>query len=276
MSQKDFSPSPHKAVAAALIGLALALSNACSGGTTPPAPPAAAGMEASQAGTSAASLQSWNSGRAKDAMTGFVARVTTVGGPDFVPVAERVAVFDNDGTLWGEQPIYMQVMFALDRVKALAPQHPEWKGRQPFQSVIDGDMKAVMASGEKGLLELMARHPYRHDAPTSSPPSSASGSATAKHPKTQRLYTEMVYQPMLEVLAYLRANGFKTYIVSGGGVEFMRPWTERVYGVPPEQVVGSRAKLKYRVAGDGARAAAASGDRSRRRPRRQAGRDSAA
>ena len=245
MSQKDLSPSPHKAVAAALLGLALALSNACSGGTTPPAPPAAAGTAAPRADTSAASLQSWNSGRAKDAITGFVARVTTVGGPDFVPVAERVAVFDNDGTLWGEQPVYTQVMFALDRVKALAPQHPEWKGRQPFQSVIDGDMKGVMASGEKGLIELIgATHTGMSTDEFAAIVSEWIGAA--KHQKTQRPYTEMVYQPMLEVLAYLRANGFKTYIVSGGGVEFMRPWTDRVYGIPPEQVVGSRAKLEYR------------------------------
>ena len=232
MSRRCSAPQ-HWLVAACAIGLAL--SAACSGSRTPA--PAAA--------VNAATLQSWNSGAAKDALTGFVARVSTAGGPDFVPVDERIAVFDNDGTLWGEQPVYTQLAFALDRVKALAPRHPEWTGRQPFQSVIDGDMKGVMASGEKGMVELIgATHSGMSTDEFAGIVSEWIGSA--RHQKTGRPYTEMVYQPMLEVLAYLRANGFKTYIVSGGGVEFMRPWAERVYGIPPEQVVGSRAKLEYR------------------------------
>jgi phosphoserine phosphatase len=176
----------------------------------------------------------------------FVERVTKQGAPDFVAPAERIAVFDNDGTLWSEQPMYFQLQFALDRTRELAPQHPEWKDRQPYKAVIEGDMKALMASGEKGLLELVAA---THAGTTIDEFSGVVGAwaASARHPKTKRLYTEMVFQPMLEVLAYLRANGFKTFIVSGGGVEFMRPWAEQVYGIPPEQVVGSRMKVKYDV-----------------------------
>jgi hypothetical protein len=196
----------------------------------------------------AAGLPSWNDGPSKRAIVAFVSRVTQAGGPDFVPVPERIAVFDNDGTLWSEQPIYAQVAFAFDRVKALAPQHPDWKDRQPFKGVIEGDMKAVAASGEKGLVEILA---VTHVGNTTAEFAAivADWIASARHPAFNRPYTEMVYQPMLELLAYLRANGFKTFIVSGGGVEFMRPWTERVYGVPPEQVVGSRAKVKYEVRG---------------------------
>ena len=175
-----------------------------------------------------------------------MSRVSTEGSADFVPGAERIAVFDNDGTLWAEQPMYVQLAFALDRVKALAPQHPEWQTREPFKSVLAGDLKGVMAGGEHALLEIIAAS---HAGNTTDEFEQVVKDwvATAKHPKTGRLYTEMVYQPMLEVLAYLRANGFKTYIVSGGGVEFMRPWVERVYGIPPEQVVGSRIKMKYEV-----------------------------
>ena len=161
-----------------------------------------------------------------------------------MPVSERIATFDNDGTLWGEQPIYVQGAFAFDRVKALASQHPEWKQTQPFKGVLEGDMKAVAASGEKGLLEIIgATHAGMTAAEFETIVRDWIG--TARHPTTKRLYTEMVYQPMLEVLTYLRANGFKTFIVSGGGVEFMRPWAERVYGIPPEQVIGSRIKIKY-------------------------------
>src|SRR6185295_17729552 len=191
-------------------------------------------------------LLSWNEGAAKKSIVDFVSRVTQEGGPDFVPPAERIATFDNDGTLWSEQPIYFQVAFALDRVKALAPQHPEWKQKQPFKAVLEGDMKAVAASGERGLLEIMAA---THVGNTTEEFAAivTDWIATAKHPKFNRPYTEMVYQPMLELLGYLRASGFKTFIVSGGGVEFMRPWVERVYGIPPEQVVGSRAKVKYEV-----------------------------
>ena len=175
-----------------------------------------------------------------------MSRVTTKGGPDFVPADERTAVFDNDGTLWAEQPIYFQLAFALDRVRALAPQHPEWQTREPFKSVLAGDMKGVMAGGEHALLDIIAAS---HAGNTTAEFEQVVKDwvTTAKHPKTGRLYTEMVYQPMREVLDYLRANGFKTYIVSGGGVEFMRPWVDRVYGIPPEQVVGSRIKMKYEV-----------------------------
>ena len=160
--------------------------------------------------------------------------------------AERIATFDNDGTLWSEQPIYFQVAFALDRVKALAPQHPEWKDKQPFKGVLEGDPKAVAASGEQGLLEIMA---VTHVGNTTEEFEAVVKDwiSTARHPKFDRPYTDLVYQPMLELLAYLRSNGFKTFIVSGGGVEFMRAWVERVYGIPPEQVVGSRAKMKYEV-----------------------------
>ena len=187
-------------------------------------------------------LTSWNDGASKKAIVEFVAKATKQGSPDFVKPEERIAVFDNDGTLWCEQPMYFQFAFAIDRVKALAPQHPEWKEKEPFKSLLAGDMKGFSASGEKGVLELVMA---THAGMTTDEFSKIVDDwiTTAKHPKTGKLYTEMVYQPMLELLAYLRANGFKTYIVSGGGVEFMRPWVERVYGIPPEQVVGSRGKL---------------------------------
>jgi phosphoglycolate phosphatase-like HAD superfamily hydrolase len=188
-------------------------------------------------------LPSWNQGTAKQSIVDFVGRVTRQGGPDFVPSPERIATFDNDGTLWSEKPVPFQVVFAFDRVKALAPQHPEWKTREPFASLLKGDLAGVAASGEKGVLAIMAA---THTGMTTEEFSAAVQEwiTTAKHPKTGRLFTEMVYQPMLDVLTYLRANGFKTFIVSGGGVEFMRPWAERVYGIPPEQVVGSSGKLK--------------------------------
>ena len=191
-------------------------------------------------------LPSWNEGPAKKSIIDFVGRVTRQGGPDFVSPPERIATFDNDGTLWSEQPLYFQFLFALDRVKALAPQHPDWTQKQPFKGVLEGDTKAVMSSGERGLLDLISA---THAGNTTEEFERIVSDwiATARHPKFNRPYTEMVYQPMLEVLAYLRANGFKTFIVSGGGVEFMRPWVERVYGIPPEQVVGSRAKVQYEV-----------------------------
>jgi phosphoglycolate phosphatase-like HAD superfamily hydrolase len=191
-------------------------------------------------------LPSWNDGNARAAILSFVARVTTHGGPAFVPPAERIAVFDNDGTLWGEQPMYFQAFFVFDRVKALAPQHPEWKAKEPFASVLKGDVTSALAGGERALLEMAMA---THAGTTTEGFERIVGDwiATAKHPKTGRLYTEMVYQPMLELLAYLRANGFKTFIVSGGGIEFMRPWAERVYGVPPEQVIGSSVKARYEV-----------------------------
>jgi len=204
-------------------------------GTRAPAVPAAT--------QPADSLPSWNEGATKKSITDFVARVTREGGSDFVPPPERIAVFDNDGTLWSEKPVPFQLLFAIDRVKALAPQHPEWTTREPFASLLKGDMAGVMASGEKGVLSIIAT---THTGMTTEEFSAQVRDwiAAAKHPATGRLFTGMVYQPMLELLAYLRANGFKTFIVSGGGVEFMRPWTERVYGIPPEQVVGSSGKLK--------------------------------
>jgi len=175
-----------------------------------------------------------------------VSRVTVQGGSDFVPPAERVAVFDNDGTLWLEQPMYVQLAFALDRVKALAPLHPEWKDKQPFKAVLEGDMKALAAAGEHGLVELvMASHAGMTT--NEFEKITAEWLASARDPRFKRPYTELVYQPMLELLAYLRANGFKTFIVSGGGIEFMRPWTERVYGVPSDQVIGSSIKTRFEM-----------------------------
>lgn len=191
-------------------------------------------------------LPSWNDGPTKSAIINFVTKTTTQGGADFVPVPERIATFDNDGTLWCEHPMYVQLFFALDRVKDLAPRHPDWKLKLPFKAILDGDMKGVMEAGERGMVEIvMASH-------------AGMGTEdfekivkdwlkTARHPRFKRPFTELVYQPMLELMAYLRANGFKTYIVSGGGVEFMRPWTEKVYGIPPEQVVGSSIKTKYEM-----------------------------
>jgi phosphoserine phosphatase len=191
-------------------------------------------------------LPSWNDGHTKQSILAFVKRVTTPGSPDFVPPAERIATFDNDGTLWAEKPIYFQAFFAIDRVKALAPQHPEWKTQEPFASLLKGDLKAALAGGEHALLKIVMA---THAGMTTSEFEKIVKDwiATARHPQTKRLYTEMVYQPMLELLAYLRANGFKTFIVSGGGIEFMRPWTEAVYGIPPEQVVGSSIKTKYEM-----------------------------
>jgi phosphoglycolate phosphatase-like HAD superfamily hydrolase len=191
-------------------------------------------------------LPSWNEGAAKQSIVDFVKRVTTPGSKDFVPVPERIAVFDNDGTLWCEQPMPVQFYFALDRVKQLAPQHPEWKTQEPFASLLKGDVKTALAGGDHALLELvMATHTGMTTVEFEQ--IVKDWIATAKHPKTGKLYPEMVYQPMLEVLAYLRANGFKNFIVSGGGIEFMRPWAEQVYGIPPEQVIGSSAKTKFEM-----------------------------
>jgi phosphoserine phosphatase len=191
-------------------------------------------------------LPSWNDTAAKKAIIAFVVKVTESGSPDFVPVAERIATFDNDGTLWCEQPAPVQLYFALDRVKALAPQHPEWKTREPFASLLKGDVKGALAGGEHAILELfMATHAGMTTVEFEQ--IVKDWIATAKHPKTGKLYTDMVYQPMLELLAYLQINGFKTFIVSGGGIEFMRPWTEKVYGIPPEQVIGSSIKTKFEM-----------------------------
>jgi phosphoserine phosphatase len=191
-------------------------------------------------------LASWNEGGAKTSIVDFVARVTTSGGPDFVAPAQRIATFDNDGTLWSEQPAYFQVAFAFDRIKALASQHPEWRDREPFKSALANDLAGVFKGGIPALLEIVvathcdmttdAFERLAHD-----------WLATARHPTTNRPYTEMVFQPMLELLAYLRANGFKTFIVSGGGIEFMRAFAEATYGVPPEQVLGSSGRLRFEM-----------------------------
>jgi hypothetical protein len=191
-------------------------------------------------------LPSWNDGAAKRAIVEFVAKTTRPGGPDFVPPGQRIVTFDNDGTLWVEHPMYTQLAFALDRVEALAPQHPEWKTQQPFQAVLEGDPAALAAAGEKGLVELvMATHAGMSTAEFEA--IVKDWFAKARDPRFERPYTELVYQPMVELLAFLRAHGFKTYIVSGGGIEFMRPVTEAVYGVPPEQVIGSSIKTRYEM-----------------------------
>jgi phosphoglycolate phosphatase-like HAD superfamily hydrolase len=189
-------------------------------------------------------LSSWNDTAPKKAIVAFVGKVTKEGSPDFVPPNERIATFDNDGTLWCEQPMYFQILFALDRVKALAPQHPEWKEKEPFASLLKGDLKGALAGGEKALMEIVA---VTHSGMTTEEFEKLVKDwiATAKHPATKRPLLEMVYQPMIELLAYLRANNFKTFIVSGGGVEFMRVFAEKTYGIPPEQVIGSSGKLQF-------------------------------
>src|SRR6266481_4027429 len=191
-------------------------------------------------------LPSWNDTAAKQAIIQFVGRVTTAGSADFVAPPDRIATFDNDGTLWVEQPMYVQLAFALDRVKAMAPMHLEWKDKQPFKAVLEGDMKTLLESGERGLVELGM---VTHAGMTTDEFAKIVSDwlATARQPRFMRPYTELVYQPMLELLGYLRANGFKTFIASGGGIEFMRPWSERVYGVPPEQVVGSSIKTRFEM-----------------------------
>ena len=191
-------------------------------------------------------LPSWNDTAQKKAIVTFVERVTKESSLDFVPPSERIATFDQDGTLWAEQPMYFQFFFALDRVKALAPKHPEWKDKEPFASLLKDNVKGALAGGERAMLEIvMATHAGMTTEEFAQ--TVKDWIATARHPKTGRPYTEMVYQPMLELLAYLRANGFKTFIVSGGGIEFMRPWTEKVYGIPPEQVIGSSIKTKFEL-----------------------------
>ncbi len=215
----------------------LALGGACSA----PAP---------EPTTTADPLASWNDGPTRAAIIDFVSRVSDPLSPGFVAEGERIAVFDNDGTLWSEQPMYFQLFFAIDRVRALAAEHPEWATTQPFQAVLENDMGALLASGEHGLVELvMATHAGMTTAEFEN--IVTDWIATARHPTTGRLYTEMVYQPMIELLAYLRANGFATFIVSGGGIEFMRPWTGRIYGIPPERVVGSSIVTRFEMRGDG-------------------------
>ena len=191
-------------------------------------------------------LPSWNDGKAKQSIIDFVERVTKPGSPDFVPAAERIATFDNDGTLWSEKPLPVQLFFAIDRVKELAPQHPEWTTTEPFASILKGDVKSALGGGEHQLLELLMA---THTGNTTEEFSQIAKDwiVSAKHPVSGRRFTDEVYQPMLEVLAYLRANGFKSFIVSGGGIEFMRPWAEQVYGIPPEQVIGSSVKTKFEL-----------------------------
>jgi phosphoserine phosphatase len=191
-------------------------------------------------------LPSWNDTAPKQSIVAFVEKVSKEGTPDFVPPAERIAVFDNDGTLWAEQPMYFQLFFAIERIKALAPQHPEWKEKEPFASLLRGDVKAALAGGEHALVQIvMATHAGLTTEEFEKIVSD--WAANSKHPKTGKPFTQMVYQPMLELLTYLRANNFKTFIVSGGGIEFMRPWTEKVYGIPPEQVIGSSIKTKFEL-----------------------------
>ena len=193
-------------------------------------------------------LPSWNEGATKQAIVQFVEKVSDERSASFVPPARRIATFDNDGTLWGEQPMYVQAFFIFDRIRALAPLHPEWKTKEPYASVLRGDLKAALAGGEQGVVE-MAMVTHAGMSTDEFEKLVADWITTAKHPKTGRLYTEMIYQPMLEVLRYLRANGFKLYIVSGGGVEFMRPWAERVYGIPSEQIIGSSILTQFQMRG---------------------------
>jgi phosphoglycolate phosphatase-like HAD superfamily hydrolase len=191
-------------------------------------------------------LASWNDGAAKKSIMDFVARVTETGGTDYVAPRERIATFDNDGTLWSERPYPFQVAFALDRVKAMAPQHPEWRDKEPFKSVLAGDLKGMLAGGYHALIAIVAA---THSGMTTDEFEAEvlKWMATTRHPTTDKLFTEMVFQPMLELLTYLRTNGFKTFIVSGGGIEFMRAFAEVTYGVPPEQVIGSSGKLKFEM-----------------------------
>lgn len=191
-------------------------------------------------------LPSWNEGTSRKAIIDFVTKTTIEGSTDFIPVADRIACFDNDGTLWSEQPLYFQLAFAIDRVKVLAPQHPEWKTTLPFKALLEGDMKTVMAGGEKAVMQIvMATHSGMNT--TEFNQLVKEWINTARHPISKNLYKEMVFQPMVELLNYLRANGYKTYIVSGGGIDFMRPWTQEVYGIPSEQVIGSSIKVKYEI-----------------------------
>jgi phosphoglycolate phosphatase-like HAD superfamily hydrolase len=201
---------------------------------------------AAQVAAAADPLPSWNEGAAKRALIDFVACAALDGCKGYIPPAERIAVFDNDGTLWCEQPMYFQLLFAIDRVKQLAPQHPEWQDQEPFKAVLAGDVQAALAGGEQAIGQLMAA---THAGMTTDEFAATVRQwlATARHPKFQRPYNQCIYQPMLEVLAHLRANGFKTFIVSGGGVEFLRVWAEDAYGIPPEQVIGSSGKLKYEL-----------------------------
>lgn len=195
-------------------------------------------------------LPSWNEGETKTAILEFVKLTTTEGSEGFIPVGDRIATFDNDGNLWSEQPIYFQFLYVIDEIKRLAPEHPEWQNEQPFKAILEGDLKSALAGGEHAILELAMG---THGGMTTDEFNSnvAQWLATAKHPKTGLPYNEMIYQPMVELLQYLSDNGYKTFIVSGGGVDFMRVWVEEAYGIPPDQVVGSSIKVKYEVGEDG-------------------------
>jgi len=234
----------HSHQSRSIPGLSLVLACAMVLGCAP-APGTDAGPEVA-ATTAVDPLPSWNDGQAKRAILDFVAAVTDPSSPDFVPEPERIATFDNDGNLWSEQPMYFQVFFAMDRVREMADDHPDWKSKQPFKAVIEGDMETLKAAGEHGLVEIIAA---THTGMTTAEfqESVRRWVTTARHPTTGRLYTDMVFQPMLEVLDFLRDNGFKTFIVSGGGIDFLRVWAERVYGVPPEQVVGSSVKTEFEM-----------------------------
>jgi haloacid dehalogenase-like hydrolase len=230
---------------------------ACATPTPPPAaepagamamttPASAATPTAAAAPTPADPLPSWNAGATKSAILSFVSRVTTPGAPDFVPAGERIATFDNDGTLWVEQPMYTQLAFALDRVRELAPAHPEWKKKEPFKSILAGDVKTALAGGDEAILALveathagMSTEDFEREVTL--------WFSKAKHPTLGRLYADCVYQPMLELLSFMRDSGFKTFIVSGGGIDFMRPVTSRLYGIPPEQVVGTTGKYHFEL-----------------------------
>lgn len=195
-------------------------------------------------------LPSWNDGATKQAIVDFVTAVTDDDGDDYVAPSDRIATFDNDGTLWSEQPMYVQLAFALDEVKRMAPDHLEWKDTEPFKSVLAGDMKGIAASGKKGLAQILgATHAGMTNAEFTK--TASDWIKTARNAKTDKLNTEMIFQPMLELIDYLKVNGFDVYIVSGGGIEFMRPWTEATYGIPPQNVVGSSAKMEYKVTDSG-------------------------
>jgi phosphoglycolate phosphatase-like HAD superfamily hydrolase len=191
-------------------------------------------------------LPSWNDGPSKKAILGFVTKVTQEGGPDFVPREERIATFNNDGTLWAEKPLYFELAFALDRVKMLVATHPAWKEQEPYKSILAGETKSLVHAGEKAFVDLVTA---THTGMTTEEFEDIVNDwlKSARHPRFKRPYTDLVYQPMLELLAYLRANGFKTFVVSGGGIDFMRPWVPRIYGIPPEQIVGSSNKLKFEL-----------------------------
>lgn len=215
---------------------------ACTSGTDKNT--ATATLENDTASSTANPLPSWNEGTVKQSIIDYVTAVTREGSPDFIPVADRIATFDNDGTLWSEQPVYFQLFYALDEVKAMAPKHPEWKTKQPFKAVLDNNMGELMKQGEKGLLQIVA---VTHAGMTSEQFDAAVSGwiDTAKHPIKHKLYKELVFQPMIELVKYLQANNFKVFIVSGGGIEFMRAWAENVYGIPKDQIIGSSVKAKY-------------------------------